>query len=145
MRAIWLLALEGGGKPLNKDFPWPHKYTSLQDAIPKPQLKNPESERQRERRRSRGKQTKKNMAESVRMSATGSSLRSFSGSRRPIPLSPSRFLLPSRHSSSSYRSEFVGNVHLRSRLSKASNLQQQRGKFSVFAMAADGISLYYPL
>ncbi|RVX15635.1 Elongation factor G-2, chloroplastic [Vitis vinifera] len=78
------------------------------------------------------------MAESVRMSATGSSLRSFSGSRRPIPLSPSRFLLPSRHSSSSYRSEFVGNVHLRSRLSKASNLQQQRGKFSVFAMAADG-------
>ncbi|KAL6349260.1 hypothetical protein AAG906_033916 [Vitis piasezkii] len=85
------------------------------------------------------------MAESVRMSATGSSLRSFSGSRRPIPLSPSRFLLPSRHSSSSYRSEFVGNVHLRSRLSKASNLQQQRGKFSVFAMAADESKRTVPL
>ncbi|CBI28506.3 unnamed protein product, partial [Vitis vinifera] len=85
------------------------------------------------------------MAESVRMSATGSSLRSFSGSRRPIPLSPSRFLLPSRHSSSSYRSQFVGNVHLRSRLSKASNLQQQRGKFSVFAMAADESKRTVPL
>lgn len=82
-------------------------------------------------------------AETVRVSASSVCNFSINGSqRRPaIPLSPARFLgLRPRRPHSSSSSEFLGSGRLSSVSSKRST-SQSRGKFSVFAMASDGLSL----
>ncbi|KAF8413016.1 hypothetical protein HHK36_000990 [Tetracentron sinense] len=85
-------------------------------------------------------------SESLRISASGSSLCNLSGSRRPLPLSSNRFLgLNSLRRSYSVYEELFGNVRLSSKSFKVSILQQQQRKLSLVSMAVDESKRVVPL
>ncbi|XP_010278469.1 PREDICTED: elongation factor G-2, chloroplastic isoform X1 [Nelumbo nucifera] len=84
-------------------------------------------------------------AESVRISVSGSTLCSFHGSLKPLPVFKNRFLGLNSFSGHFSASQLFGNIRLSSKPSKLSYVQEQKRKLSVVAMAGDETKRTIPL
>ncbi|KAJ4954571.1 hypothetical protein NE237_011354 [Protea cynaroides] len=84
-------------------------------------------------------------AESVRITASASSIRNSTSSRRHLPLSCNRFLGFNTFLGRFSSSELFGNVRLSSKHSKLSAIQEQKRKLSVVSMSADDTKRSVPL